>query len=464
MYPKGAFYMAPTRAWEFGLGAMLVFLPALSGAAAMLAPAAGLFAIAGGLLVADTNFLPAPSALLSCLGAALVIWPRSCASPLSNALAVLRPIGLASYSLYLWHWPIWVLFRTFANADQPSITEAIALATFSLFVAALSYRFIEQPCRRIALPPHRTIAVGIASCLFLVSAAAYIHSSDGLPDRMPREYFATRSLDAMWEWHCRYEAIGLDGPSRCTFGTQWSSATHRAVLWGDSNAEHLMPLLEAGAIATRTAVALLRTCPATTDGEILRLQEKYLEYPNDNIDCPIIRKKIFDFLLRDESIDTVIISASWTYYLEHIESNDQSKTFELALGDLFSMLLKMHKQVVMVATIPQWPHAPPLCLYGKGLIRRPCADSIIIRSINEEKQLPSLTVLQRVADRYPSVKFVRPSQGMCHDDTCDVVVNGNLIYRDAVHLRRNLDQETNLEVARMAGLSDVFIKPIANVP
>jgi peptidoglycan/LPS O-acetylase OafA/YrhL len=453
---KGAFYMAAPRAWELGLGALLVFLPPLRGIAATVAPPTGLLLIVAGFAVAHPNNFPGPSALLPCLGAALVIWPRVSNTVSARGLSVLRPIGLISYSLYLCHWPIWVMFRMYANGDQPTASEAVALTGLSLVIAALSYQFVERPFRTLVFPPHRTVAAGMAACVAAICATGLIHSSDGLPGRLPREYFGTRSLEVMWEWHCRYERVQFDAATTCTFGPPWNEAIHKAILWGESNAEHLMPILESGAIATKTSVAMIRSCPATTDG-ILRLRAEFQEHKGDNDDCPIARAKILDFLSGRDDVETVIIAASWRYYLDHIDSNDQAGTFERALQDLISRLTRMRKRIVLVATIPQWPSQSPLCLFGQSLMRRPCATALA-RSTIERELAPSFDVLQRVAAKNPSVIFVQPVKGLCHADACALFVNGQLIYRDAVHFRRNLNDDTNREIARMVGLSDVFVQ------
>jgi peptidoglycan/LPS O-acetylase OafA/YrhL len=454
--PKGAFYMAVPRAWELGLGALLVFVPSLPGAASGLAPPTGLLLIAAGFIVADPNTFPGPSVLLPCLGAALVIWPRESESMSARGLALLRPIGLISYSLYLWHWPILVWFRIYANGGQPTSFEAVVLVGLSLVVATLSYRFIERPFRSPTLSPHKTVAAGIAACVAIICAAGFVYSSDGLLGRMPKEYFGMRSLEVMWQWHCRYEPVLPLASASCTFGPPWRGAIHKAVLWGDSNAEHLMPILEDSAIKTETSVAMLRSCPATTDGQ-LRLRVELQENKTDNVECPNARKIILDFLSTKDDVETVILAASWRYYVDHIDSSDPTDTFERALDRLLSALSEMHKRIVLVATIPQWPSQPPLCLFGQNLVRRPCVGAII-RSIVKKEQGPSSLVMQRVAAKYPSVMFVDPVKGLCPGDTCTLFINGQLIYRDAVHFRRNLDDDTNREIGRMAGLSGIFAR------
>jgi peptidoglycan/LPS O-acetylase OafA/YrhL len=146
--PKAAFFMAVPRAWELAIGALLVFLPPLSRAFGEVATAMGVALIGGGFILVSASSFPGVAALYPCLGATLVIWPRSEAAKAATWLGILSPIGLISYSLYLWHWPVWVLFRTYINGGVPRIREAASLALLSIALATLSYLFVERPFRK----------------------------------------------------------------------------------------------------------------------------------------------------------------------------------------------------------------------------------------------------------------------------------------------------------------------------
>lgn len=110
VHPKAAFYLPHARAWELALGAILAFLPRIGNRLlSEVMVAAGLALIAWSyLVITSKDPFPGLNAAYACIGAALVIWPKSptfFAGPLS-----LRPmvwVGLISYSLYLWHWPSW---------------------------------------------------------------------------------------------------------------------------------------------------------------------------------------------------------------------------------------------------------------------------------------------------------------------------------------------------------------------
>ena len=182
--PTGSFYLLHTRAWELGLGALLVFADAqlrrLPSSLSAVAGWAGLLMIGAAAVLFDaaTPF-PGVAALVPVVGAALVIvsgtpgrgtWPAP--------LLVTGPMqffGRISYSLYLWHWPLIVLGAAFAAAVTPAIRVPLEVG-LSVVLAALTYRFVEDPLRTgrfIGVVPRRNLSIALVGslCLVVVSVA-----------------------------------------------------------------------------------------------------------------------------------------------------------------------------------------------------------------------------------------------------------------------------------------------------
>ncbi|MFM7347934.1 MAG: acyltransferase family protein [Erythrobacter sp.] len=173
--PLWVFYLIVFRVWELGAGAMLALTrPAppharllreglgLAGLLAILAPVA--------LYSAATPF-PGFAALPPVLGATLLIWigGEGGGSRASRLLA-LRPlvgIGLVSYSLYLWHWPILAFVRVFEGWVRISNATAAGAVAASLAAAWLSWRFMERPFRmRPPDGPSRTTVFALSAVVF----------------------------------------------------------------------------------------------------------------------------------------------------------------------------------------------------------------------------------------------------------------------------------------------------------
>jgi peptidoglycan/LPS O-acetylase OafA/YrhL len=188
-----SFYLAPTRGWELGLGALLAL-----GLSPPLTPRwvrevvamAGFLAILTAIIFYDaTTPFPGFAALLPCLGAAGLIWAGSQGRSLAGQVLSLEPvvsIGLLSYSLYLWHWPILAFLRLYVGDVNLSLSLASAGLSASLIAASLSWRYVERPFRRRAPDGFGRGQIfafsGIATTAVLVLAVG-ISIGDGLPNR-----------------------------------------------------------------------------------------------------------------------------------------------------------------------------------------------------------------------------------------------------------------------------------------
>lgn len=150
---SAAFYLAPFRAWELGLGASLALIAPRTRHDNRYAEA---FAWLGLALISasvaafswQTPF-PGLHALVPAVGAALVIWSGSRASTHAARILSARPLvftGLISYSLYLWHWPLLVFARHFAIRELTA-AERLGVLLASVVLAMASWRYIERPFR-----------------------------------------------------------------------------------------------------------------------------------------------------------------------------------------------------------------------------------------------------------------------------------------------------------------------------
>lgn len=212
--PRAAFYLMPTRFWELGAGALLYLTASRWSPALERAPRTGAWLAAGSCAALAAAFLlqgkaafPFPGALLP-VAASLPLLALAYARPadlLPRLLATppARAIGLLSYSLYLWHWPVFVLMRWTIGTD--GIPKALAALAVTLLLATASYLSIERPAReaRLLRRLHFGALAAIAAGLTLVSAAAATALLLG------QQAFASRTAGDAY-WHGR-------APAGCTF-------------------------------------------------------------------------------------------------------------------------------------------------------------------------------------------------------------------------------------------------------
>ncbi|OLP59023.1 hypothetical protein BJF93_03585 [Xaviernesmea oryzae] len=186
-----AYYFPLTRAWELMAGALLVVfpLPKLprwmreAGALAALGLlAVSLFKIHGGMA------FPGYVALAPCAAAAALMAVGGQGGSAVSRLLALPPmafLGRISYSLYLWHWPIFVGYRLWAARD-PSPIEAVLMVLAAVLAAILSWRFVEQPFRTKTIVLSRkavfTAATGVSAALAAIAGIFYLQAvTQGAP-------------------------------------------------------------------------------------------------------------------------------------------------------------------------------------------------------------------------------------------------------------------------------------------
>ncbi|WP_225644265.1 acyltransferase family protein [Bradyrhizobium australafricanum] len=454
--PKTAFYFPVTRAWELSLGALLAFLPRLRGKGAEFATVAGLAMIITGFVIISEETFSSATALLPCVGAALVIWPRDTGARSARCLGLLAPFGLISYSLYLWHWPVWVLYRIYINNGEPRIREAIALALVSIALAALSFRYIERPFRRPHPDASKTVIAGLAAALMIFCGGMYVDSADGFPQRIPPEIEELRSLEVMWEWPCpAFKFVPQLNNTYCTFGQPWATAKSKALLWGDSHAEHSAPLVQTAIPDYGTL--LFASCPATFNQHIYR---NYAGLPNYREQCADQRQRAINLLHDDPSINLVILASAWAY-LPSITEQDGTlgnKTgIELDTAGLEDLILQASspgRRFVIFGMMPQFLRDPIPCatLGLTGLLRRQCAPDQVEQKQLQTFSIPTDNMLRDIAHRHPNVTVVIPRDALCGAAGCTTWLNNEFLYRDGGHIRRNLSPKVLQDLVALLGL------------
>src|SRR4029077_8703293 len=241
-----AFFMSPPRAWEFLIGGLVATpnLPVLRHALAQqIVRGVALVVIAIPIFsLRQGPGFPGVNALAPCIGAAMFIWSgigvpslkRSAASP----LGVVRFFGQISYSLYLWHWPLF----TFARFSKSSLVldgfDKVALFALTVLISYLSWRFVEQPFRQRTLAPTRQAAfriAGLATVVLLAGSAVGLvlsrTPSDADRAALALESYNTYNYQPLYRsGKCFVPESGVFGDSclaLATGKTNW-------LLWGDS--------------------------------------------------------------------------------------------------------------------------------------------------------------------------------------------------------------------------------------
>ncbi len=455
--PKGAFYLPLPRSWELALGALLVFLPPLPRQASETATVVGLALIGFGFVAISPIHFPGASALYPCLGAALVIWPATENANARRRLGLLAPIGLISYSLYLWHWPIWVFYRSFINNGTPGAVGAIVLTIVSIIIATLSYRYVEQPFRKRRWPAMRTVSVGFACIAVIFAASIYVQRADGFPQRLPAEAQAMRSRDVMWEWPCKDSSItGVPGVY-CVFGAPWESAKRKTMIWGDSHSFHFAPIVDAINTDPERSVLVFAGCSVVLGS---KLSIAFMDGPQHMELCRERQPIGLNVLKNDPAIDQVILTSNWLDLPVRIGKGDANGGLESIRQELMRIIngsSASGREFFLIGTVPEIPKTVVECAHTKSsnLLRAPCVAAV--RSSDAvavmKKSVAIDNMFKELAKTLPNVSTVIPAERLCTNDSCDVYLNGEFLYVDIGHIRRNLRLQTRKDFAERIGMT-----------
>jgi peptidoglycan/LPS O-acetylase OafA/YrhL len=448
--PRFAYFMLPARAGELMAGALLVLagplgtselIARLVTGRALLALREVLGAVGLGLIaialvqLSSTSAFPGLNALYPTVGAALAIVAGGLGSRLVRILLTPRPmvfVGLISYSLYLWHWPILAFLRYFfTTLELPAVLVAVALM-FGLAIA--SYRFIEQPARLWRPRPRaQVIRLFAAPASAIVAVALVIVATDGLkpliestPEfaaALARAESATRPALA-YPYNCQratFEA-GILADDACVLGARPAgsrAATEPDILlWGDSQAAQYVGLL--GALAEHLGVqfrnASFSACPPLFGGD--------WSYPPYRAGCDRFRALV-ESALEGRTFATVIMGGEWVAY-------DRDPDFRPALQRTVRSISSAGVRVVLLAEVPIFPDYDRQC--PARTMRLRVVDCRRRAEIADAGDFEVNSYVADLATRFPNVSFVSIRDLICRDGRCAPYLGDEPVYFNSSHL------------------------------
>lgn len=443
--PDVAFFSLPTRAWELLCGAMLAVLPASKQPVRpwlyQLAGVAGLVAVLVAVFTFDrATVFPGWAALLPVLGAAALIWSgaqgRTWAGQLLSARALVW-IGLLSYSLYLWHWPVYV-YANAISVDGIQPWEAVGWMLLALGLAWLSWRFVELPLREKRLLAGRksVLAGGLLAMAVLAVAGTVVRSSDGFPQRLTGkalEYAQAREWRA-GQMKCMLVTKDKKLDKACLLGGNQEVPATRLV-WGDSHAAALMPAIESGATREGRPVWLysMSACPPVLSEDPRQRCKDFNEQTMEQV--------------RRLHIKDVVLASNWSLYAygredgdkkvllnEHDNTAQAEARLAAGLQARVAAIRETGAQVWLFKEVP---------LQRKGAVSRLTSLARVGRSTEGlgrplEEHLARQQFISRLFNSMsaadPGVHVIDPTPMMCADQVCGIEVNGHSQYRDEDHL------------------------------
>ncbi|RZL56578.1 MAG: acyltransferase [Variovorax sp.] len=460
--PVAAFYSPQTRFWELLCGSFLAWLNLYKPTAfartrkrvdgwlntvvhskAYVADGkalvnvlafAGLLLIAYGIWKIDKNSVfPGKWAVLPVAGAVLLIaagpsaWVNRVI--LSNRVAVW--IGLISFPLYLWHWPL-LSFARIVESEIPSMSIRAAAIVLAFVLAWLTYKLVERPLRFKVRG--KGLVLVLASVMVLVGGAGYkVYSKTAIEDAQTGTLLsaAKTNCDAYFpDW-----TLITDNPCRLQKKTGNDIA-----LIGDSHAGHLFVGLSELS-AARGGVALYpASCAAPFLGVASAQKVKSAKEVREN--AYKLMDRAYGHIFADAAVKTVVLAHQpQCSYDDAIDmtnpaNTDPRKVLSDGLRRTLLALRNANKKVVIVLDNPLVPYDPKVCVSRPFRITKNNDRCSFPRE--EYDRMPAYAeynaMVASVVKDFPAVKVVDLSKLLCDTKECRIAIGGKLLYSDQGHL------------------------------
>ncbi|SDM12647.1 acyltransferase family protein [Maricaulis salignorans] len=434
--PMTAYYMLPMRAGQLLAGAICLMavrhhyrdarLPRLL--REMLA-LLSLALIAGSLVfIHEGDLFPGFLAIPVTLGAVGLIYVGSAGGSLVNRALSFRPfvwIGLISYSLYLWHWPVLAFARYLAG----DLDLQLKLICFAIMMAAsiLSYRLVEQPLRRTKASLARIFTVYFAvPTVFILAVCGAVFSTGGFGVwRLDSSYVA--QVDQMF----RESGSSTSAPYVCQrFMLRDDMLTRPAcrinaseeppvLMWGDSNSGHYVgtvrEIADAAGFGFRNIS--ISSCPPILDAPGQYASVRFSDSCDTSVD--LVRNILPNY-------DHMILAANWENHLTR-----HGQPFITSLGATIQALIDDGKTVMVIGRIPQLTQADPTCPIKA--LRFPflqCAE----RGSVDRTAIMEVNRIVRLTAESLGATYLDFNDYLCDGTTCQGLIDGQPSYYDRDHL------------------------------
>ncbi|CAN2200037.1 COG1835 Predicted acyltransferases [Candidatus Nanopelagicaceae bacterium] len=408
--PIWAFYSLPTRAWELGVGALLLYIPArIKFSQNYLWIALALF-IYGTFIFRDSTPFPGTAALVPVFATAISLaavhsWPK-----IINRIGthrVIQWLGEISYPLYLWHWPLLVIPAVYLGRGL-HIYEKLICVFVTLIFADLTHRFIEEPLRHAQLPAKTVIRGGVIATVISLSMGLAINSSHSdvvtLADGSKYSLAEIMKKPLVYDDGCHVNNGETSSPD-CTYGLR--GAKRKIVLFGDSHAAQWFPTLEK--LAEEKGFELISLTKSACPGPAVTKVDTG-EYKNK--DCFAWREYAFN---RIKKINPDAVLVSGFQYFE-VPSQYSSRESWWREGEVktYKSLQGSAQHIIYISDTPHPNRDIPSCIAAGNLDR--CNGS--------ERSTPIFS---------PGYQKINPTSWLC-DRNCPGVIDGLVTYRDSSHL------------------------------
>jgi len=442
-----AFFLLPTRAWQFGLGIILAFYHQRPLTEQVRLPWGisylALIFLLLGLLV---PYSPVWNTFIISIGATLFILDNKHGSNIVFKIFSSAPatgIGRISYSVYLYHWPIAVLML-YVLVDKQSTLLSCVGALLSIILGLLSYWFVEKNFRyKFKFRKTVYLVTGLAVTATGGTAVNLNFSSDDLGSKLAQNIATNYRCPVS-----HYVPFGASRACRIGVGENYNPSV---ALIGNSHAQMYAPIVDSILQEEdKNGVLIpLNSCLPTISANI-------------STECIGKAKLNYDSIVADPNIKLVIIASTWyshDYVTENGDHVSQDTIYDVFL-DLINELNDAGKSVALISpiAIPKYDLASILSRkYKFGFIAEEeiAAELRISRAEYNDK----FQELNLAFSKEPRLTYIETFQDLCDQTFCYFGKNGEIYFADNNHLSRNV---LNLFKVTKKQLKEIIVSRLNN--
>ena len=442
------YYFFTTRIFEFMLGVCVAYFPHKFKLNSVINHIVSLIALGVIFWIAFQHDVisgyPNYQTLYVCLSAAFIIYSGQQGSLIEKILS-LKPIviiGLLSYSLYLWHWPLFAVARYIGVFE--TVTQKLYLLILVLFLSVISYRFIEKPFRKKKLTfKYSVILLLIVPILIALGLNALNEKYQGLGARLGQNYVNLEQKLNQFDYTHRSKCMNFEAtdPNKmCHIGDITSKK--KAFLFGDSHANHFWGFID---ILGKDA-GLDVYAQATSS--CLTLPNIYL-YDWSNHKNAVYQRcydqteKYYQLIKRDH-FEYVIFGQFWNNYASNHVINkigdertvgESRKRVEKAMREALDIIVATGAKPVFIKTVNSMPNGFMTCFYENAKLRKDFADNNCNpNNYKGEDNSWFNQLFTKLKVDYPTLIIIDPKDVQCDKNSCLTDIDGVPVYRDVGHI------------------------------
>lgn len=375
--------------------------------------------------ISKSMSFPGNWAVAPVLGAVLLIssGPKAWINKkiLSNKLAIW--LGLISFPLYLWHWPL-LSFSRIIESEVPSRKIRFAALALSILLAWLTYKFIERPIR-LGKNSKAKVA-GLVMLVAIVGYAGYnTYSRGGLGFRNIEKDAIPNRFDYPYKESCKKFTGESYYDDWCNIGTKSQGEISTALI-GDSFSNAYSTMLN----SYSNSIDLTFSFTQLGRGQCPSLLDYGPAY------CKLITEKSLSYIRNSPKIKTVVLASNWPAYyngkdfnwIKHIENKD---AFTVAFEKTVKTYINLGKQVVVflsppVGSNPKSCITRPIRITNKNICKLSTSDALNNDGNYRDYMIPLLDSL--------GVQHFDPFKYFCNEVECKIMADGKIFSADGGHM------------------------------